>query len=123
MHPIVEGLQTSHILLSYPIGPRHWLTAFHGHRYTTALHSLIHDPRSNVLIVYGDDDNFTSEAAYDAWVATLQSGKTNPGASEQGNTAADHGKLEIVKITGASHFWREETAVHRLLEVVRAWLP
>ncbi|KAI0787545.1 alpha/beta-hydrolase [Fomes fomentarius] len=131
LHPVLHDVPTAHILLSYPIGPRHWLTAFHGHLYTAALQSLIRDPRSNVLVIYGDEDNFTSAAAYDAWAATLQrltdddehqNTSSTAGASRASN-ASDHGKLEIAKVRGASHFWREEEAVHRLLDVVQTWLP
>ncbi|KAI0749660.1 alpha/beta-hydrolase [Daedaleopsis nitida] len=124
MHPVLEDVQTSHILLSYPIGPRHWLTAFHGHRYTTALRSLRSDPRSNLLVIYGDDDNFTSVAAYDVWVTTLQD--DDRGACSESSTdtsSTSRGKLEVVKVEGASHFWREEDAVNRLFDVVRGWLP
>ncbi|KAI0719401.1 alpha/beta-hydrolase [Cerioporus squamosus] len=121
LHPVLDDIQTSHILLSYPIGPRHWLTAFHGSRYTSALQLLLRDPKSNVLVIYGDDDNFTSVGSYDAWVASLQKDREAAPSSEQ--THHPPGKLEVVKIEGASHFWREEDAVHRLLDVVRAWLP
>ncbi|KAI0833608.1 alpha/beta-hydrolase [Trametes gibbosa] len=117
MHPVLSDLETSHLLISYPLGPRHWLTAFHTHRYTTALQTLVKDPRSNVLIVYGDEDNFTAVDSYDAWANSLQdlnlSGKT--GDSD------DHGKLEVVKVAGASHFWREHEAVLRLIDVLREW--
>lgn len=131
LHPVLDDVPTAHILLSYPIGPRHWLTAFHGHLYTAALQSLIRDPRSNVFIIYGDEDNFTSAAAYDAWATTLQrlagddehhNSRSIAGTSRASN-ASDHGKLAIAKVRGASHFWREEEAVHRLLDVVQAWVP
>ena len=117
LHPILDDVKTSHILLSYPMGPRHWLTAFRGHRYTTALQSLVNDPRSNVLIIYGDNDNFTTVESYDAWVASLRD------VHPVGKAAPSRGKLEVVKVRGASHFWREEEAVDRLIEVVRGWLP
>ena len=79
------------------------------------------DSRSNVLIVYGDDDEFTSADAYDAWVTTLRKDREALSTGEQ--TEHTPGNLEVVKIEGASHFWREEEAVDRLIEVVRGWLP
>ncbi|KAI0367980.1 alpha/beta-hydrolase [Pilatotrama ljubarskyi] len=119
MHPVLPDVTTSHIFLSYPLGPRHWLTAFRTHRYTAALQDLIREPRSNVLIVYGDNDNFTSVESYDAWAESLQ---TIYRATES-NAPARYGKLEVVKIAGASHFWREGAAVRRLVEVIRDWVP
>ncbi|KAM5537244.1 hypothetical protein V8D89_009177 [Ganoderma adspersum] len=117
LHPALEDVKTSHILLSYPMGPRHWLTAFHGHRYTTALKSLVDDPGSNVLVIYGDDDNFTTAESYDSWVTSLRKVPADrPDASTEG-------KLEVVKVAGASHFWREEDAVETLVEAVCEWLP
>ncbi|RDX57159.1 alpha/beta-hydrolase [Lentinus brumalis] len=121
LHPVLDDVQTSHIFLSYPIGPRHWLTAFHGSRYTTALQSLLCDPRSNVLLIYGDEDEFTSASSYDAWVADLQKDREVASSSEQ--TRQSPGKLEVVKVEGASHFWREDDAVVRLIDTVSAWLP
>ncbi|KAI1796933.1 alpha/beta-hydrolase [Ganoderma leucocontextum] len=116
LHPVLEDVKTSHILLSYPMGPRHWLTAFHGHRYTTALKSLVDDPRSNILVIYGDDDNFTTAESYDTWVASLREAPADlPGALTRG-------ELEVVKVAGASHFWGEEDAVGKLNETVREWL-
>lgn len=117
MHPVLPDLDTSHILLSYPLGPRHWLTAFHTHRYTTALQSLVRHPKSNVLVIYGDSDNFTAVESYGAWANSL---KDLRAAEAQDATA--HGKLEVVQIAGASHFWREPPAVRRLLDVVRTWV-
>ncbi|EJF64864.1 alpha/beta-hydrolase [Dichomitus squalens LYAD-421 SS1] len=114
LHPVLDDIETSHILLSYPLGPRRWLTAFHGHRYSAALQSLINEPRSNILIIYGDDDNFTTAESYDAWVASLR---------DAPSTAPSRGKLEVVKVQGASHFWREDDAVDRLVDVVHDWLP
>lgn len=116
LHPALEDVKTSHILLSYPMGPRHWLTAFHGHWYATALKSLVDDPQSNILVIYGDDDNFTTMDSYNFWVASL---REVPADQPDASTG---GKLEVVKVAGASHFWREEDAVERLIETVREWL-
>ncbi|KAI0636033.1 alpha/beta-hydrolase [Trametes polyzona] len=115
MHPVLPDLDTSHILLSYPLGPRHWLTAFHTHRYTKALRDLVSNPKSNVLIIYGDSDNFTAVESYDAWARELQ--------ELHSSEAHEHERLEVVKIDNASHFWREREAVLRLVETVRKWVP
>ncbi|KAI0671843.1 alpha/beta-hydrolase [Trametes maxima] len=110
MSPVLHDLDTSHVLLSYPLGPRHWLTAFHTGRYTTALQNLVNHPKSNVLVVYGDNDNFTPVGSYDAWAAALQ-----------GLDTSRRGNVKIVKIKNASHFWRESEAVNNLVNVVRDW--
>ncbi|KAH9847682.1 alpha/beta-hydrolase [Lenzites betulinus] len=117
MHPVLSDLETSHILISYPLGPRHWLTAFHTHRYTAALQTLVKDLKSKILIIYGDDDNFTAVDSYDSWAKGLQESRSQQKAGgSEGN-----GKLEVVKIAGASHFWREHEAVLRLIDAVRDW--
>lgn len=63
-----------------------------------------------MLVVYGDEDNFTSVEEYDAWAN---------GLSQQ---ADGRGKLEIVRIADADHFWRAPDATTRLVEAVEGWL-
>ncbi|KAI9066269.1 alpha/beta-hydrolase [Trametes sanguinea] len=118
MHPVLQGVETSHILLSYPLGPRQWLTAFHSHRYATALTNLVSDSRSRTLVIYGDHDDFTSVESYDSWAGVLWSHH-----AERERDAAQPGELDIVKIEGASHFWREPQAVERLVQIVERWVP
>ncbi|OCH84088.1 alpha/beta-hydrolase [Obba rivulosa] len=110
--PALPNIKTSHVLLSYPLGPRHWLTAFRGKTYTAALRSLVQDPHSNVLVLHGDHDDFTSSDVYAAWAQSLVADETN-----------NQGRLEVVQIEHGSHFWREEQAKKKLLEVVSRWLP
>ncbi len=74
-----------------------------------------------MLLIYGDEDEFTSASSYDAWVADLQKDREVASSSEQ--TRQSPGKLEVVKVEGASHFWREDDAVVRLIDTVSAWLP
>ena len=106
-------ITVSHILLSYPLGPRSWLTAFRGKHYTTTLNTLLYDSRSNVLVVYGDRDEFTSVENYDTWVETLR-----------GQTSAEGtGKLQIARVAGANHFWNDQIAQDTLLRTIRDWVP
>ncbi|KAI9000443.1 alpha/beta-hydrolase [Trametes punicea] len=118
MQPALVNVETAHIILSYPLGPRQWLTAFHAHRYATALESLVDHPKSNVLIIYGDKDEFTSVESYDSWAKTLQDHH-----AERQRSRTQQGRLEIVKVEGASHFWREPEALRRLTQVVKDWVP
>ncbi|OBZ72500.1 hypothetical protein A0H81_08049 [Grifola frondosa] len=102
--PLSPELKISHVLLSYPQGPRHWLTAFHGRMYDTALNSLLHDPQSNVLVLYGDHDEFTSVEAYDIWTTTLL---------QQAGNRRNH---SIVKIVNGTHFWREFEPMNKMVD-------
>ncbi|OSC96894.1 alpha/beta-hydrolase [Trametes coccinea BRFM310] len=118
MHPVLPDVDTAHMLLSYPLGPRQWLTAFHSHRYATTLKDLVCNSRSHVLIIYGDQDDFTSVESYDSWANVLRGCR-----AEKEQMAAEPGELKIVKITGASHFWREQQAVERLNDLIKSWVP
>ncbi|CAL1717049.1 unnamed protein product [Somion occarium] len=109
--PLLDQIKTSHIILSYPLGPRSWLTAFNGKLYTAALNSLLHEPRSNVLIIYGDQDDFTGVGSYDSWADALRKEVQGEG----------RGTLEIAKVKGATHFWRDDSS-RKLVRVIQNWL-
>ncbi len=112
-HP---SIPVFHILLSYPLGPRSWLTAFRGGHYTDALKTLLHDPRSNVLVLYSDHDDFTSIESYDAWVKTLKH-------ETEETEGYPRGKLEIVEVEGTNHFWANVEARDRMLRTIQEWAP
>ncbi|KII89869.1 hypothetical protein PLICRDRAFT_91014 [Plicaturopsis crispa FD-325 SS-3] len=107
-------IKTSHILLSYPLGPRSFLTLFKSSAYTAALKTLLRDKSSNVLVVYGDRDEFTSVQSYDAWAEELEK------AAQPGGETA--GSLSIVKVPDGSHFWGGECG-SQMQRAVSAWLP
>ncbi|KAF7330476.1 Peptidase-S15 domain-containing protein [Mycena venus] len=71
LQPVLPNIPTSHVLVSYPLGVRGWLTLFKS-RYEEALKELLRNPASNVLVVHGDSDQFTSSAAYRTWTDTLE---------------------------------------------------
>ncbi|KAF9058292.1 Alpha/Beta hydrolase protein, partial [Rhodocollybia butyracea] len=115
-------MKTSHILISYPLGPRSFLTLFNSSRYTAKLHDLIRTPNSNLLVVYGDQDEFTSANKYENWKMELSDLRKDrdPGEHEE----LEHSKptgLTIYCRPGASHFWRGSHGVW-LKETVGAWL-
>ena len=114
MHPVLHDIRISHVLLSYPLGPRSWLTAFHGSRYQSAIVDLVRSPGASVLVMHGDEDNFTSVSAYGSWASALQ--------SSHGESELQNGRLEVVKVEGASHFWQEEHAVQHLVDTISSWL-
>jgi hypothetical protein len=103
----MAGVPTSHILLSYPLGVRGWLTLFKS-RYEEALKELLRNPASNVLVVFGNSDQFTSVASYQTWRGALETGPV--------------GKLKCVEVKEGSHFWRDEDG-DEMVELVSQWLP
>lgn len=104
----------SHILLSYPLGPRSWLTAFHGSHYTQTLNGLLQDPRANVLVVYGDQDEFTGAENYDVWADDLEERIQGEGK----------GRLVVERVHRATHFWTDQNDARRkMLNIVTNWLP
>ncbi|KAI0684706.1 alpha/beta-hydrolase [Cytidiella melzeri] len=111
--PDFANIKFSHILLSYPLGPRSWLTAFRSGHYTKALTDLLHNPQSNVLVVYGDHDNFTSVESYDMWADGLKH-------EVEGTNC---GKLDVKKVERANHFWASDTARDNMLQCIQEWVP
>lgn len=104
-------MKLSHILVSYPLSPRSLLTAFRGTHYTETLSQLLRNPRSNVLVVYSDQDEFTAVGKYDAWAESLR------------NVPESRGELAIVRINDVNHFWSNPAGRQELLEVVGGWVP
>ncbi|KAF7327831.1 Peptidase-S15 domain-containing protein [Mycena kentingensis (nom. inval.)] len=87
LQPIVPGVATSHILISYPLGVRGWLTMFRG-RYEEAMRALVREPESRVLVIYGDVDEFSGVERYRKWKETIS------------------GNISWVEVKGGTHFWR-----------------
>ncbi|KAH7928261.1 alpha/beta-hydrolase [Leucogyrophana mollusca] len=111
LQPVLSPpIKTSHVLLSYPLSPRGLLTLFNTKTYASAISALLREPTSNLLIVFGENDEFTSKSKYDAWAKLLKE-------QEPGKAA-----LEIVSIPGASHFWRATEEQRMLEETLENWL-
>jgi len=83
------------------------LTLFHGGTYTSRLNELINDPQSNILIVHGDRDEFTSAETYEGWVTELRK---------------NSGEFRVEVVQGATHFWTSRSG-QRLMEIVKGWVP
>lgn len=118
-------IKTSHILISYPLGPRSYLTLFRSSTYASKLQELIRSQDSNVLIIYGDQDEFTSAKSYEGWAkelvelrkdASREQSQTSGHNLEQGQRG-----LTLLCRSGASHFWRGRHGVW-LSEVIGKWL-
>jgi len=83
------------------------LTVFHGGTYTDRLNKLINDPRSNVLVVHGDRDEFTGVGVYESWAAELRK---------------NEGEFRAELIQGATHFWASRSG-QRLNEIIKSSVP
>lgn len=108
MHPLSPfPTKTFHILLSYPLGVRSLLTLFNGSAYESGLKQLLQEVDSNVLVLYGDQDQFTSLRKYEQWIASLK--------------GIAKGQFSTYMIDNADHFWRD-TCGEQLCLVVSQWL-
>ncbi|KZT42157.1 alpha/beta-hydrolase [Sistotremastrum suecicum HHB10207 ss-3] len=108
LHPLLDPpISTSHILLSYPLSTRSLLTLFKSSTYSSGLRSLLQEPSSNVLIIYGDEDNFTSISQYKKWTGEL--------------LKITRGRLKTYEVEDADHFWRGENG-ERMWERIESWL-
>ncbi|KAH9957418.1 alpha/beta-hydrolase [Russula dissimulans] len=113
MHPLIPApLRTTHVLISYPLGPRGLLTAFRTRTYQRALEDLVRQPEARVLLCQGDADDFTGAEDYDAWAEALGKLAVESDGPGQG---------EVVRIPAASHFWGGQ-AMRGLIEAVTQFL-
>ncbi|EIM91342.1 alpha/beta-hydrolase [Stereum hirsutum FP-91666 SS1] len=110
LHPVLERpIVTSHILLSYPLGPRGFLTLFNSKTYQQSLETLLGNPRAHVLLLYGDVDEFTGVGSYEPWAQNLQSISDNA-----------H-RLVVQCVDGGTHFWRGDAA-RRMLAAIDTFI-
>ncbi|KAI0046578.1 alpha/beta-hydrolase [Auriscalpium vulgare] len=130
MHPLLPPpIRTSHILISYPFGPRGALTLFNSRAYQQGLENTLRSPGARVLLVYGDEDDFTSISSYDKWVDGLQ--KTaqqscgpltgtvaNLSPVGLGSSSNPEKRLKVVPVKGATHFWMGSASRELLHHVV-----
>ena len=59
---------------------------FNSSSYQKKLDALVRDENSNVLVIYGDHDEFTSVSKYRQWTEELG--------------------VRVVEIAGGTHFWQ-----------------
>ncbi|KAJ2936582.1 hypothetical protein H1R20_g511, partial [Candolleomyces eurysporus] len=116
LHPNLDlPTKTAFVLLSYPLGPRSFLTLFKGSHYDQKLDELITDTKSKVFVAFGGRDEFTSFDRYKTWVEQLKSKADT--AATQGNSEA----LRVLSVPEASHFWLDESN-DRLCAELSSWL-
>lgn len=76
---------------------------FNSGTYQSQLEKLVQDGDSNVLVIYGDEDEFTSISKYRRWSGELATG------------------VEKFEIAGGTHFWRGR-AGDEMQQAVIGWL-
>jgi alpha/beta superfamily hydrolase len=103
-------IQTSYLLISYPLSVMWALSFFQSRRYTEALHTLVKHGGNRVLAVFGDNDQFSAIAKLRGWAMGLE------------EVAGEEGRWSAVEVSGADHFWRDQSTKAALLDEVRRWL-
>lgn len=68
---VSPNLRIRHILLSYPVGVLWFLSFFHTRTYEEKLRELVTSPGADVLVLFGEKDQFTKKEKYRAWMETL----------------------------------------------------
>ncbi|KAJ3526139.1 hypothetical protein NMY22_g10285 [Coprinellus aureogranulatus] len=116
LHPGLDQelphIQLAYVLLSYPLGPRSFLTLFKGSYYDQKLDEIISSSKSKILIAYGGRDEFTSFERYKDWVKRLES-KSSETQREK--------MLSVLEVPKATHFWFGEANDKLRAELAR-WL-
>ena len=104
--PPTSPISLSYLLISYPLSVIRFLALFHSSTFHAALAELARSG-APVLALYGDGDQFTGVAKYDAWAARM---------GAQGGAG-----WNSVLVEGADHFWQERERKGELLAAVRGW--
>ncbi len=112
LFPPDKDISVSHVLISYPLGPRSVLTAFRGSLYNSTLETLLRNPRANVLLCHGDRDDFTGMTNYDTWVDSLRTVTEGEGK----------GKLRVVGVEGGNHYWVDERPRNELVAALQNFI-
>lgn len=82
---------------------------------TPTVHGASQPVASHVLAIYGDQDQFTGLASYDAWTKECSSLAPSTSGAEGGST------FQHVLIKGADHFYRSGRAVDALDKAIVEW--
>ncbi|KAG8864893.1 hypothetical protein FRB96_003479 [Tulasnella sp. 330] len=94
--------RAAHILISYPLGPMaSFLTFFNTPKYTAAFDKVLADPELDVLLVYGNQDQFFSTKKYGAWSTRCREIRTKA-VTESSAHPGDHDEAELVSVQGSN---------------------
>jgi len=112
-----------HVLLSYPVSVLWALTFFHTGRYTKALLDLLACSDADVLVIYGDIDQFTKISKYEAWLAKLRQAADGDNTDNTcGADSSPRGKLTEKLVPGADHFWGRGDWIRDMRTTIANWL-
>lgn len=102
-------LKTPLLLISYPVSYIWALTSFNTSHFEKALEAQLTESDEEILIIYSDSDQFTSQKAYRKWLDRLKSN----------NSPAITNKLSTFEAQ-TDHFWGGSYLT--LCQVVGEWL-
>ncbi|GAA5850865.1 hypothetical protein JCM8547_009113 [Rhodosporidiobolus lusitaniae] len=108
--PSDPSIQTSYLLISYPLSVMWALCSFRSSPFSAALKERVREGKTRVLAVYGDGDQFSAVGKLRGWAEGLKRVEGTEGSST------------AVEVEGADHFWREKEKKKRMLEAVHSWL-
>lgn len=74
-----------------------------------------------MCVAFGNEDQFSSTAKLDRWVETLRQ-NVHAGSGEGDVDERVEGRVKVIRVEGADHFWAKGDAKRRLLEGVRNWI-
>ncbi|KAI9308575.1 Alpha/Beta hydrolase protein [Cunninghamella echinulata] len=104
------SIQTYYILISYPLSVIWALSTTKMNYFKTQMRQLIQENLHPVLIIYGDQDQFTSEKSYQSWINTILSDKDHQ----------DYNNIQYKKLDDVDHFWFGNE--YRLIEYINSWI-
>lgn len=103
------SIPTYYILISYPLSVLWALSTTKMNYFKSQINQLLKNNQRPVLIVYGDQDQFTSEKSYQTWLNTIIS-----------TTTDDHRIIQYKKFDGVDHFWFDHE--HLLFNYIITWI-
>ncbi|GAA6009818.1 hypothetical protein JCM11491_000826 [Sporobolomyces phaffii] len=107
------SFETRYLVVSYPLSVMFALTAFHSALFTRALQDRVVEEGTSVCTVYGDGDQFSGVGELRRWSAGL-----DKLASDRGQ----EGKVAVIEVEGADHFWAHTSTKSEALDRIRRWL-
>ncbi|KAJ2916937.1 hypothetical protein MD484_g3529, partial [Candolleomyces efflorescens] len=121
LHPNLElPTKTAFALISYPLGPRSFLTLFKGSHYDQKLEELVTSAKSRVFVAFGGRDEFTSFDRYKTWAEQLKN-KAEPATTDTQSGSNNKEVIRVLSVPEASHFWLDESN-DQLCAELSSWL-
>ncbi|PWN52159.1 hypothetical protein IE53DRAFT_385424 [Violaceomyces palustris] len=77
---------------------------------------------SDVLVIFGLQDQFTKESSYEKWTTKLSSIAPPPSTSSSPRPTKASSTFDQVRIDNSDHFWRSKDSLGKLTRSVDRWL-